>query len=214
MIRFTLVAPRNGQSQVCQRGVTTADDGQDVARGQRIRSSDAPPGHARSTRGREIYRALQQDIAGTVEQRRVELIQENAQLIRSLPTRLREDTARFIAAMQMKGERPLTIAKRLQEQLPEVARSRLHLIARTETSKAATALTQARSEDLGLAYYIWKTARDGYRVRPSHRFMEGVIVPWDDTPAPEALAGSESSGLIARCARRYSNSRARFLHLR
>lgn len=147
---------------------------------------------AKSTRGREIYRALQHEIAGNVEQRRVELIQENAHLIRSLPTRLREDTARFIAAMQMKGERPKTIARELQQQLPEVARSRLHLIARTETSKAATALTRARSEDLGLAYYIWKTSRD-VRVRPSHRFMDQVIVPWDDTPAPEALIGIRST---------------------
>ena len=148
---------------------------------------------AKGTHAREIFRQMQNVLTGSVDERRVELIRENAQLIGSLPERLREDTARWIAAMQLKGERPETIARHLAEQLPNVARGRLRLIARTETSKAATAITQARSEDLGLDWYIWMTSKD-VRVRKSHRMMQGVLVPWADPPHPEVLAREKDEG--------------------
>ena len=73
-----------------------------------------------------------------------------------------------------------------------MARSHVQLIARTEVSKASTALTRARAEELNLPAYIWRTSKDA-RVRPSHRQMDGVICFWDDPPAPEALAGIKST---------------------
>ena len=70
--------------------------------------------------------------------------------------------------------------------------SHIQLIARTETSKTSTALTRARSEELHLPAYVWRTSKDG-RVRPSHRLMDGVICFWNDPPAPEALLGIKST---------------------
>ncbi len=56
---------------------------------------------------------------------------------------------------------------------------------------ASTALTQARSENMSLAWYVWRTSGDA-RVRLSHRRMEGVLVAWNEPPNPEALIGVES----------------------
>ena len=69
---------------------------------------------------------------------------------------------------------------------------RARLIARTETSKATTALTQARAEELDLQWYLWRTSED-QRVRVSHRRMNNVIFNWKSPPAPEKLVGEKST---------------------
>lgn len=145
-----------------------------------------------SGRGREIYQALQEELYGPVGERITELVNENARLISSIPSRVSESVAREIAAMQQKGLRPETIAQHLQRRIPQLTKSRVALIARTESSKAATALTHARSESMGVNCYQWSTSYD-QRVRVSHRKMEGVIVFWNDPPSPEALLGIKST---------------------
>jgi len=65
-------------------------------------------------------------------------------------------------------------------------------IARTETAKAQSALTQVRAQNLGINWYVWRTAQDGMRVRASHRHMEGVLVNWGSPPNPEALIGKQT----------------------
>lgn len=143
-------------------------------------------------RGQEIYKALAEELRGPVGVRVRELVKENAQLISSIPTTLRESIAKEIAGLEQEGLRPQAIARHIRSRVPELTHTRAQLIARTETSKAVTALTQARSEDLGIAWYQWLTAKD-QRVRPAHRVFEKVLVRWNDPPAPEKLLGIESS---------------------
>ena len=97
-----------------------------------------------------------------------------------------------IASMEQQGERPELIAEYLKRRIPQLTQHQAALIARTETGKAATALTRARSEDLGIDWYQWESSRDS-RVRPSHRLMQGVLVKWDDAPSPETLYGIRST---------------------
>lgn len=147
----------------------------------------------RGTRAREIYQALQKDLGGAVGSAVRENIRRNAAWIRSVPDDMRERVAREIAELQQKGVRAETIAKTLRARLPNMAKSHIALIARTETSKAATALTRARSQEIGADWYIWETSEDA-RVRPSHRIMDRVIVNWHNAPAPELLDGMKSQG--------------------
>ena len=74
-----------------------------------------------------------------------------------------------------------------------ISKSRISLIARTESSKASTALTEARAESLNLPWYVWRTSKDA-RVRSSHRHMDGVLIAWAEAPSPEALKGLKSYG--------------------
>ena len=60
-------------------------------------------------------------------------------------------------------------------------------------NKARAAGEQARAENLGLNWYVWRTSGDS-RVRPSHRIMDDVLVPYSDPPAPETLIGEPSQG--------------------
>jgi SPP1 gp7 family putative phage head morphogenesis protein len=146
----------------------------------------------KAMRGQEFYRALQQELTGPVGARMSQLIQYNSRLISSLPPRIRGLAAREAARRTGEGERATPTADLLRY----VVRSRAALIARTETSKATTALTQARSEDLGVQWYVWETSRD-QRVRLSHRKMQGVLVSWADPPSPEQLFHEKFAGYYA-----------------
>lgn len=63
----------------------------------------------------------------------------------------------------------------------QVTRSRAALIARTETARASSGLTQARAMHIGADSYIWRTAGDA-DVRKEHRKHNGKVFKWSDPP--------------------------------
>ena len=143
-----------------------------------------------SGKGREIYRALQKELLGERGARIRELVQENADLISTLPKNIADDVAAYVDREAMKGRRASDIADEIRRMFPEKTRARAELIARTQVSMTQTNLVQARAEDLGLDWYVWRACGgnngDG-RTRSSHRHMSGVLIRWSDPPAPEDL---------------------------
>lgn len=146
-----------------------------------------------SMQGERIYRALRFELSGPIGERARALIQANARLISSLPYDIALKVSGKVAEHSLTGERAEAYSSRLTSHL---AAWHSKLIARTETSKASTALTQARSEDLGLMWWVWRTSKDE-RVRLSHRKMEGVLCSWNDLPSPELLVGERGYGHYA-----------------
>lgn len=147
-----------------------------------------------ATKGNMLYRALLEEMQTGIGSAINIQIMENANLIRTLPTDTAQKVVQNITEEAYKGKRASEIAKIIQSETSKHSRASSKLIARTEVSKATTALTKARSEDLGLKWYVWRTALDGDRVRKSHRNMEDVLVSWDNPPSPEALVGEPSVG--------------------
>jgi SPP1 gp7 family putative phage head morphogenesis protein len=119
---------------------------------------------------------------------------QQVHLIRSLPL----DAAQRVHKLVIEGHgspRASEIAKEIMRS-GSVAKSRAELIAQTETSRAATAFTQARAEHIGSDGYIWRTAKDSH-VRDSHRHMEGRFVRWESPPTLDGLVGH--AGALPRC---------------
>ena len=143
-----------------------------------------------SGKGREIYQALQKELLGERGARIRELVQENADLISTLPKNIADDVAAYVDREAMKGRRASDIADEIRRMFPDKTRARAELIARTQVSMTQTNLVQARAEDLGLDWYVWRACGgnngDG-RTRSSHRHMSGVLIRWSDPPAPENL---------------------------
>ena len=94
--------------------------------------------------------------------------------------------------------------KRFTEIVPEIQRggavskSKANLIARTETGRVVSNLTQARAESVGSEGYQWATVRDA-QVRPSHKAMDGKYVSWSDPPTLDGLRGHAGSIPNCRC---------------
>lgn len=105
---------------------------------------------------------------------------EQVTLIKSLPLEAATRAQKLAYEAAVNGTRAAEIAKEI-ERTEEVTKSRAMLIARTETARANSVITQARSASVGATKYIWRTAEDE-AVRESHAEMEGVVVDWDDPP--------------------------------
>lgn len=139
-----------------------------------------------NSQGRLIYKALQKELQGPTGAVVREQIQRNAEIIKSLPADIAKQVNEHILRESMKGTRASDIALQIKELFPHTSNAKANLIARTETSKTATALTQARSEGMGVKWYVWRTSKDK-RVRDSHKLMDLVLVNWNDPPSPEEL---------------------------
>lgn len=146
-----------------------------------------------NSQARVIYEALRKELQGPTGAVYYDLIYRNSMLIKTLPEDIAAQASVKAAAYAQKGYRAEAIAERIQLLIPEGSTARAKLIARTEVSKASTALTQARCADMSIRWYDWRTCEDS-RVRSSHSHMEHVLIPWDDPPSPEQLAEENHYG--------------------
>jgi SPP1 gp7 family putative phage head morphogenesis protein len=172
---------------------------------------------SKGSRGNEIYRALMQQISPDNPNGIYSVISQqiayNASLIQNIPITYSEYITEYIQEQSFKGRRASDIARDIEAGFKrnftgnlrvlknregfvhwhESIQNRINLIARTEVSKAQCTLTQARAQNLGLDWYIWRTSTDR-RVRHAHDEMDGVLVRWSDPPNPETLFGGHNSG--------------------
>lgn len=141
------------------------------------------------------------------------LMQDQVELITSIPLKAAAEVHATVAENLVTGTRAEDLAKKIME-IGNVTKARANLIARTETSRAATALTQARSEFIGSTHYIWRSAED-YKVRPelgikhfaelntlamgSHRKLNGTVQAWKDPPIADPKGIRAHPGSIWNC---------------
>lgn len=148
---------------------------------------------AESMQGKRVYTALVNQVNNTAIGTAInEIVANNSLLIKTVPQDIAAQFSQYAQKMQMRGVRPEQIMLEMQEKAPQLASYQLRRIARTESAKAATALTQTRSLAVGCEWYIWHTCQDE-RVRDSHAPMEGVLCRWSDPPSPEVLFPSKNS---------------------
>jgi len=147
----------------------------------------------KSTRAREVYKGLQEEIRRTGLQPELQVIAaRNARLIRSIPREIAQHLTQKAVTLQQEGKRDKEIISELKRLAPRLTRSKMKLIARTEIARAGTDLDKLRAENLGLDWAVWHSSED-QRVRPSHRNLDGVLMNWNDPPQPEALIGEKST---------------------
>jgi SPP1 gp7 family putative phage head morphogenesis protein len=148
----------------------------------------------KSTKGRQIYQMLRQEMQQPRMRNRLHfLIQNNAQLISTVPQTVAAHAVHHVQQEQMKGRRAEDIMRDLRPYMRSLKDWQVKRIARTEVAKADTAITRTRAEDIDLNWYIWETSGDA-RVRDSHAKMQGVLINWDDPPSPEALSREKPVG--------------------
>ncbi len=144
-----------------------------------------------NTKGREIYEALKKEKQNVLMENVIQkLIEQNATLIKTLPLDIASDITKYIEKETTKGRRAEELVQEIKIKFPEKTKANAKCIARTEISKAQSALTKTRAEILNIQWYIWRTSQDE-RVRNAHKHMEGVLVSWKDPPSPEQLSKSK-----------------------
>ena len=119
---------------------------------------------------------------------------ENVNLIKSIPAQYLKDIESIVFTETVKGSNAGSMIKQISEK-GGVSERRAKLIARDQTSKFNAALTQKRSENLGVEEYVWRTAEDD-RVRPTHAANNGKTFRWD---SPPPKTGHPSDDVQCRC---------------
>lgn len=151
------------------------------------------------TMAKEMSSSLRQEIrhAPTGQVMR-QLLAEQVGLIQSIPREAGQRVHRLTLEALEDSTRFTEIAKEIQRS-EEVATSRAILIARTETSRTATTLTQARAQSIGSEGYFWETSHDG-TVRSDHRDLAGKFFAWDNPPVADKRTGARAHpGCIYNC---------------
>ncbi len=105
-------------------------------------------------------------------------IAENVALIKSVKDEYKENIGKLLRDNVMNGERPSNIVTQIKE-IGSTTKSRAKLIARTESAKINTDMTQLRSEALGAKLYVWSASMDE-RTRKSHAVLDGLTMRFDD----------------------------------
>ncbi|KAA2237681.1 phage head morphogenesis protein [Salinarimonas soli] len=126
-----------------------------------------------------------------------EKLTEQVGLITSLPRDAAARAQKIALEARTSGIRAEAVGAKIMR-LGEVSEARANTIARTEVSRTATALTEARALHIGSEEYVWRTSKDT-DVRPSHRAMEGKVVRWDSPPVLDRMTGHAGSFPNCRC---------------
>ena len=131
--------------------------------------------------GREVGRSLRSEIRNApTGQAMQKIMNEQVDLIQSLPRKAAERVHYVVIKGISEGQRADVVAEEVLK-TGKVTKSRAMLIARTETTRAASALVEARARFIGSEGYIWRTAGDA-DVRDEHKKLEGKYIPYDRPP--------------------------------
>jgi len=151
--------------------------------------------------------ALRVELAGApIGGPMAEILAQQVELITSLPLEaaqhVHEKSMEAISISSRYPERTEEIEQALAEAHPDAThawlRARAELIARTETARTASVLTQARAQHIGAEQYIWKTAGD-WKVRPSHKKLNNTVQRWDEPPLSDPPDYHAHPGQIFNC---------------
>ena len=145
---------------------------------------------------------------------------EQVTLISKASQDMLDTVARRIRDGVKAGRSAREVTAMINADLPGISYRRARIIARDQTAKLNSSLTQGRMADAGLETYIWDTAQDE-RVRgnpngryanaiPSHFMMQGKLCRWDDPTvwfengewvkrAPDAPYFHPGMAIMCRC---------------
>jgi hypothetical protein len=128
---------------------------------------------------------------------------ENFRLIRKLSNEYITEMNRIVSSGVMDGKTWDSIMRDIRKKNKSLTKSRAKLLARDQVGKLNGRLTKRRQQEVGVEWYIWRTARDE-RVRgrpggkypnakPSHWALEGKICSWaDDTIYADSIEDAKN----------------------
>jgi SPP1 gp7 family putative phage head morphogenesis protein len=151
--------------------------------------------------GKEIGRGLTMELMSAPHGPAFhQLLDSQVTLIQSLPIEAGRRVHQLTTKALLGGSRGSieTIADDIYA-TGHVTMSRARLIARTETARTASVLTQVRAEYVGSTGYVWRTMRDDV-VRDAHKALEGTVHRWDRPPeAGSGMRYHPGQGPNCRC---------------
>jgi SPP1 gp7 family putative phage head morphogenesis protein len=147
-----------------------------------IKEVDGRDRAAWASLGFALSAQLHRDLRTAPMQEAFRKLQElQVDLITSIPSKAAQRVAELTVKGLTSGVRAKEVAKAIAE-TTQITKERATLIARTETSRAASTLLHVRCDSVGATHYVWRTSEDS-DVRPGHKAMSGKVYEWANPPA-------------------------------
>lgn len=133
----------------------------------------------------EIHTHLKNVEKSDVGKAAVDLMQEQVDLIQSIPLKAAERAQKLSMEAFYNGTRAGEVATELMRS-GKVSEADANRIARTEVARSNSVIIQARSQAVGSKQYIWRNSRDE-SVREAHKKyhgkkLDGMVFSWDAPP--------------------------------
>ena len=133
----------------------------------------------------ELSKNMRQGLAHEVKNTKVgavmaKLMAEQTELIAALPMDAAQRVQRLTVQGLIDGEQLGRVIAEI-ERSGEVSKAHARMIARTEVSRTASNLTEARAAVAGFPLYRWRATKDK-KTRPNHAAMDGKVCEWANPP--------------------------------
>lgn len=132
-----------------------------------------------------------------------EAIKHNFKMIKTIPQEILKLTEhKYISTLIEQVAKNNLGRGSFYHQLKQHGAKNAGVIARTETAKLQTAITEQRSLELGSIAYLWRSSHDS-RTRKSHKEMNDVVVFWrkndEEKPNLDKMFGNAGEFPNCRC---------------
>lgn len=129
-------------------------------------------------------------------------VKENFTMIKSIPRKTIEILEHKYTSTLIEEVAKGSLSRgSFRKELEKHGHKNAGVIARTETAKLQTAITEARATELGSIAYFWLSSKDK-RTRQSHQEMNGVVVfwrPYEQKPLLDKMRGNAGEFPNCRC---------------
>ena len=124
-------------------------------------------------------------------------VKQNVALIQTIPERHYPTLETGLLNAYQQGSTISDIESYIDDRFATME-TNANTVARTETGKIYSEVTEYRQRELGVEKYQWLTAGDE-RVRDSHAALDGQIFSWDDPPTVEGRKLNPGEDFNCRC---------------
>jgi SPP1 gp7 family putative phage head morphogenesis protein len=144
-------------------------------------------------RSQQMHAAMQTHVAkAAAGKRAAELLQEQIDLIKSIPLRAAERAQKLAQEAFFNGTRASEIAAELAR-TGKVSENDAERIARTEVARSNSVITMVRAQAAGSRQYVWRNSGDaavresheeyhGPGGKKNHNKLDGMVFSWDSPP--------------------------------
>lgn len=138
------------------------------------------------TSGKVIYDGLKKEIDTSLYEYVYNEAINDKNIHKFFPEGIPKQTVFHIISEYFKGRRPEAINADICKIFFDISNKNLEKITLTICNMSSAALDMSRIKKLKINWYIWRTCMDT-RVRPSHAYLEDVLINYDNPPFSETL---------------------------
>jgi hypothetical protein len=143
------------------------------------------------TSGKIIYDELKKEIDASLYEYIYNKVVTDKVIHKFFPEGMPKQTVFHIISEHFKGRRPENINTDICNIFLDISNKNLEGITRTICNISSSTLEMFRHKKSGIHWYVWRTCMD-IKVRPSHAYLEDVLVNYDDPPFSETLLNEEA----------------------